>query len=251
MFGVTPRTRGRILKKLDERSLGGRGNSGALARGVTWVKVTGAISSGWYPGVVSLDIDGTFADETGAVEVKEATGGTLVNGNRYACTRTKDKSDGTPRFRTVSVAPETPAPALSSQRVFFSSAYTITADNTWEDTSASGNDITLPSAGTYLLFATLTANASISAGGPAYISFRLWDETAGAVVGSSTGTSYQVRCVGLPGGTLTGTGTLAILYTVTGASVIRVDAHRTAATWTTSQILAGNNASVYGYLKVS
>jgi hypothetical protein len=250
LLGTTPRTAAAIRRKLGDVGTVGKASSGALARGVTWVKVTGAISSGWYPGVVSLDLDGTFADESGAVEVKEAAGGTLINGNRYPCTRTADKSDGTPRFRTV---PVPAAPALSNQRVFFSTAYSITADNTWEDTSASGNDITLPSAGTYFLFATLTANANISAGGPASISFRLFDETAGDVVGSLISTSYQVRCVTVQGtsGNHTGTGTLAILYTVSEASVLRVDALRTAATWTNAQILTGNSMAVYGYLKLS
>jgi|SRR5262245_36238325 len=78
-----------------------RPNAGARTRGLTWVKVTGSAVSGWYPGVVSLDLDGTFSDLTGVVNLASASGAALVTGTRYLCSRTGNTASGVPRFRTV------------------------------------------------------------------------------------------------------------------------------------------------------
>ncbi|MDY3558127.1 hypothetical protein R5W23_000848 [Gemmata sp. JC673] len=101
LYGLTARTAGDVKQLLvDGGAVGGRASSGSVARGVAWVKVTGAASSGWYPGVVSLDEGGTFMDLTTAVKVSAANAVALTTGNRYLCTRTGDDSAGA-RFRAV------------------------------------------------------------------------------------------------------------------------------------------------------
>lgn len=244
LHGVTARTRDRIIRKLDERGRGGAA-SGAAARGVTWVKVTGAISSGWYPGVVSLDLDGTFADESGAVEVKEASGGVLVNGNRYPCTRTQDKSDGTPRFRTVVLL-------STAEALLPTTDYTITATNAWE---ATGLTIDLPAAGTYILYSVLTGLARISATAPGYIRARLWDVTnSNAIPGTSS--SVHVVMASVTGLDFIQTTTWHHRHVASAAKTVRVEVIRdTGPTWTTSKIIGtggpGSCISSLGYSKVA
>lgn len=66
---------------------------------MAWVRVTGAVSAGWHPGVVTTPTNaGTWEDFTGAVEVAPPPGGRLRTSGRYLCQRTGDKADGTPRF---------------------------------------------------------------------------------------------------------------------------------------------------------
>src|SRR4051812_26051708 len=91
LYGLTERTAGEVRKWLaDGGERGGEPSSGAAARGVTWVKVTGPIDDGWHPGVVSLDVDGAWSDLADVVYVAAADGSELVEDNRYLCTRTGD-----------------------------------------------------------------------------------------------------------------------------------------------------------------
>jgi len=102
-YVLTARTAGALRQLLDDggTTATARANAGARTRGLTWVKVTGSAVGGWYPGLVSIDSDGTFSDLTGVVNVASASGAALVTGTRYLCSRTGDTASGVPRFRTV------------------------------------------------------------------------------------------------------------------------------------------------------
>ncbi len=141
LYALTARTAGQLRQLLaDGGGTGGRATTGAPARGSTWVKVTGAVVSGWYPGVVSLDVDGAWEDLTGPVKVKSADGSALTSGNRYLCTRTGDDSSGA-RFRTLAQASFT-SPLTTKGDIFTRSSstdsrlavgtngYVLTADST-------------------------------------------------------------------------------------------------------------------------
>src|SRR5262245_914534 len=102
-YVLTARTAGELRQMLDDGGTTAtpRPNAGARTRGLTWVKVTGSAVGGWYPGLVSIDSDGTFSDLTGVVNVASASGAALVTGTRYLCSRTGNTAAGVPRFRTV------------------------------------------------------------------------------------------------------------------------------------------------------
>lgn len=103
LYGLTERTTNNLRQLLaNGGEPGGGATTAPAARGVTWVKVTGAVSSGWYPGVVSIDDRGTFTDLVTAVKVRAADGSALTNGARYLCTRTGDDGN-TARFTTSPV----------------------------------------------------------------------------------------------------------------------------------------------------
>ncbi len=104
LYGITSRTRERIRQLLDDGGkVGGRSTTGATARGVTWVKVTGAAVGDWYPAVVSLDTEGEWEDLTAGVHVASDSAA-LATGERYLCTRTGDADDGTAQFRSITSA---------------------------------------------------------------------------------------------------------------------------------------------------
>jgi hypothetical protein len=109
-YFLTARTAERIKQLLaDGGKVGARATTGSAARGLTWCKVTGAESGGWYPAVVSLDQAGEFEDLTAVVHV--AAAGELAEGERYPCTRTgDDPADGTARFRVTASADVGPDP---------------------------------------------------------------------------------------------------------------------------------------------
>jgi hypothetical protein len=169
-YVIGSRTAGRLRQLLADGgdSSGGRPSSGIAARGSTWVKVTGAAVSGWYPGVVSLDQNGSFADNTLAVKVKTVDGSALTSGSRYLCTRTgNDPSDNSPRFRTLAQAA---APVV-------------------QNTNTSANPTSTPSVvtgftlqpGTYRITCIYTM---FSATGATTVTGQLWNSTAGAGLGS-------------------------------------------------------------------
>ena len=102
LYALTQRTADRVRQLVADGGSAGPGPAptGAAARGVTWVKVTGSPDgSGWHPAVVTLDLNGTWSDLTNVVHVKADDGTRLTSGNRYLCTRTGDDTDGTARFR--------------------------------------------------------------------------------------------------------------------------------------------------------
>jgi hypothetical protein len=111
LYGLTPHTAQRVLQVLDD---GGslpspRGHLARPERGVTWVKVTGAMDAdGWHAAVVSLDQAGEWEDLEQLVYVKSHDRSGLTIGNRYLCTRTGDDVDGFACFRTSSPASVSP-----------------------------------------------------------------------------------------------------------------------------------------------
>lgn len=71
-------------------------------RQVGWVQTTsGTPSSGWYPGVITTQIDGSWVNAADVCEVQAANGATLVNGNRYWCERTGPSATNVMRYVAV------------------------------------------------------------------------------------------------------------------------------------------------------
>jgi len=230
LFGLTAKTRDQVARKLAERDklVAARGNAGALARGVTWVKVTGAISSGWYPGLVSLDIDGAFVDLADAVQVKAGDGSILTSGVRYACTRTSDHSDGRPRFEAI--------PPIDHGYALTFSTHTISADSTWEDTSY---DLTVPGTGTYLVIGFIIARLKVSALGANQTPFiaARWNTVSGTVASKTDLTSPVCVLAPVVNVECYGHGLLISLVTVSTAATFRVQVLRgTGPTYTTSDV---------------
>lgn len=100
-----------------------------------------------------------------------------------------------------------------------------TASGAW--TPVTGAQITLPEPGRYLVAAD--ARARISAFGPAnvYISVRLFNVTAGAVVPQSTTLIFQTVTDGGQSATGNQTSSLGVFVTVTAPTSIRLEAMRT------------------------
>lgn len=123
---------------------GGRARSGALSRGVCWVKVTGAPSGDWHPGVVTVDDLGEWSDQAAPVLVAAADGGPLAAG-RYLCTRTGD-DPGTrkARFRTLTAAAGVWAAVLTATDAgrWKYTRQTLDGDGLWVDDGAESADYT-------------------------------------------------------------------------------------------------------------
>lgn len=134
LYGLTERTAGAVKQLLaDGGGVGGRATSGAAARGVTWVKVTGAAVSGWHPGVVQVADGGSLVDGTDAVQVAAGDGTALAAGHPYLCTRAEDASDDTPRFhalgsklRQVTLTAVTAVACVGGELVVTTTTYTLT-----------------------------------------------------------------------------------------------------------------------------
>lgn len=163
LYGLTGRTVDRLGQLLgDYGEAGGRARSGTPARGMTWVKVTGAISGGWYPGVVSMDVNGTWVDLTAAVNVQSADGSALISGSRYLCTRTGDSSGGVAQFRTIRQFVPTSGVAGLVAAGNFVATISGGIGVGWENT---GLTLAIPSPGKYLLGAYFRVAGSLGNGG--------------------------------------------------------------------------------------
>lgn len=123
--------------------------------------------------------------------------------------------------------------------------YNISADTTWEYVSDAGPDyvsVTLPAAGTYLLLAQSSGYISFSAGSNECIYIRLYNETDAAEVPNSAVTVVQGNSTGTP---YQATATLFTVYTVAASKEIRLQAYRTAATWTGAQLFGAVTRLAY------
>jgi len=129
------------------------------------------------------------------------------------------------------------------------SAYTITADDVWEDT---GLSITLPSAGTYLLIYAVHGLAALSAGTLARVAARLYNVSDSAAVADS-----EVACAWWPtAASLQGrnTGGQSMILSVAASKTLRLEAKRdgSGATWAASQIVTCNEGRTkINYVKIA
>jgi len=125
----------------------------------------------------------------------------------------------------------------SNGRTVLAADYTITADDTWEDT---GLNITLPASGTYLI-SYITSTIIQTSDIDGLIVARLYNQTdAAAVANSDLIIAYNT-------GTLANipTATGQIIVTVAASKTIRLEAKRfSGVTWTQSII---TSSSTYGY----
>lgn len=101
-----------------------------------------------------------------------------------------------------------------------------TASGVWTDTDLT---VTLPSAGTYQLDATVRAAMIVISPTTCYIEARLWDETAALIVPRSE-VFVQQSSMTVSAGTVTdgvhGSAPIQTEYTVTGPSTVRLQAAR-------------------------
>ncbi|MER6367440.1 hypothetical protein ABT255_03505 [Streptomyces mirabilis] len=114
-----------------------------------------------------------------------------------------------------------------------------TASGAWTDT---GLQVALPAAGTYQLDATVRAALAATSPCNVYISARLFDVTAGAVVPDSEVIIHQINLsasAGVVNGGLNVSGPIQIEYVTAGPRTVRVQAKRVNATGVsiTAQIL--------------
>jgi hypothetical protein len=129
------------------------------------------------------------------------------------------------------------------------------ASGTWV---ATGLTLVLPSAGTYHLDATVrTFLGTMSTGEAAYITARLYDVTAGAVVPNSEVLVNQVSVGGSTSPTLlawNNSAPIQVRYTVPGARTIRLDAARTTTSGTTDSATVasdGNGRTTLRYARTA
>ena len=116
------------------------------------------------------------------------------------------------------------------------SSYAITADTTWENT---GVQVTVPSTGDYLVMATACAGAKVSATVPSIIKIRLYDSTAGAALGATSGGEVNAVCTTAGAVNVSNEGATSLIFpaSLTSGHIIKLQAGRAAATWTTSLII--------------
>lgn len=175
-------------------------------------------------GIYTVNASGAPTRATDADSGAELLGATVAvtNGTANAdsvwlCTANATISVGVTSLPWVRVGP------TNSGQQTYTSSVSITADDTWTDT---GHDITLPSAGTYLVIARVNGNVgatSITATTPPRIIARLYDETAAAVV---AGTGSVVVQADVTNTFTAGSTTIQTVITVTQATTIRVEALR-------------------------
>jgi len=160
------------------------------------------------------------------------------------------KESGTGTLKAVVLIDRQGAGGASLASDAASPSLTISADNTWQALSAT---ISLPSAGTYLLFATGQARIDLSGGGPANIRVRMYDTTNAATVPSGlvdTDTWYVANAPNTTGGEYRSFG-FTLRHVASGAATIRLEAYRTGfgATYTTSQVICQSGG--FGYVKLA
>lgn len=158
-----------------------------------------------------------------------------------------------------------PAAAVYGEQDLAAGIYTITADNTFQDT---GFSFVLPEAGTYLILGAVYASGSISAWTAGvttsqYIQAQLYDAATAAAVINSTATIVTVN--GPMGGASLiayGSAPIHVFHTVAAATTIKIYALRSnsgggfPATWATSFIsdtgrVAGGPVTIFHYLKIA
>jgi hypothetical protein len=128
------------------------------------------------------------------------------------------------------------------------SSFSITAANgTYEDT---GLSISLPTAGTYLLYANVRYAMNFSAGATGFLAAKLYNITDAADVSNS---ERMLHLLSSTGQDVQGTAPLTLILTVAAAKTIKLYAKRdSATTWTTSVIGAGSDGkTVLGYKRIS
>lgn len=137
-------------------------------------------------------------------------------------------------------------PTLGMEWSVLAASYTITANNTWEDT---GLDLRLPEAGRYLLVGAITG-FQLNTTNLASLLARFWDERLSAVVANS-----EIRVCGTTANvTQLLTSFMFAPYKVRRKTTIRLEAQRNnVGTWTASQIFSASNDSWtrIGYLKLA
>lgn len=115
---------------------------------------------------------------------------------------------------------------------------TFTITGTTGTYQATGNTITLPSAGTYRIVGQIRGEIQPGAAGTHRILVQLRDNTAGAFVTNTE----TLAALGSQNGVLVNqTGALVAVVTVTGATVVELYAARTGTVWTSSQVLSDTN----------
>lgn len=140
--------------------------------------------------------------------------------------------------------------SVTSDEVALSGTYSVTADNTWEDT---GLSLSLPSAGTYHIYGTavITLVVTTASNSVHQMLARLWNVTGGAAIARTLGAvGVGVYTAPITIGTA-GTIPFAVKVVAAGAMTIRLEALVTysgsAPTWGQRDV-AGTHTHI-GYLK--
>lgn len=241
LYALTQNTADRLKRILaDGGEIGGQAHRHAIARGVTWVKVTSAPD-----GVVSIDQGGTFIDLETPVEIFDSEGNTstLTGGKRYPCTRTGDV-DGVAQFRVI--GPRPPAFGFG----VLGSPFTIGSEATWLET---GLSVEIPAAGWYLIFGNArAAGETTGSAGGAYVRTRLVADTAG-VLDHMERVPFQIDPGDVSG---FGESTFIAPKLFAGADTVNLEARREAngSTWLSSPIVAGTSSqspTSLGFLRIT
>lgn len=185
-------------------------------------------------GVVPCDVNIT---DTGHGYAAPVSGSTVLTSAATGPARILWSEGGTGTQKAVVLIDRQGAGSGSvmSGEVLFSTSYTISTAATWEDT---GWDITLPTAGTYLVAYEFGAAMELSAYISSKITTRFYNETAAAVIDDS-----HAVCVRIADGTIYqryGFVTVSKLVTVTGSSVIRLEARADGGFFTVKDLVASS-----------
>lgn len=146
-----------------------------------------------------------------------------------------------------------------------STNFFIVGDSFWYDVgtasaTAAVDDLSLPSAGTYLLTMQVSGGGALSAGGPELIYARLYNETDAVAVPGTTIVVTDVNGITAFRGT-SSSGSVAVPLVTTGAKTIRLEARRSnfnTSTWVAHPSFYNNSLSSsspggtsIGYIKLS
>lgn len=220
--------------------------NGGLATGtVTSVDIStssAAVTVGGGPvtaaGTLTVDVDGALEDLVALAAVDGIVAGDGAGGLVTV-------SIGDYLTYSGGVLDVTPPTASSGQQVC--STFAVTgATGVYQ---ATGDTITLPAAGTYLITAQIRGAVQPSAPSIATMLAKLHDNTTAADVPNTE--TLLARSVGAAN-IDTSTSALTTVYTVTGATVVELYAARTGTSWSTSSIFSDSGGrTVLNWVKLA
>lgn len=265
----------------DPPALGQRSNRTANARVPVLVRCTSATAAGGtetghdqcYPAKV-LNVNSLVANQAeealvwltlldGGSTASPVTVAVPVAGNAYYGVFSGSfdpfpAGASDPRPRVFVIKRDTSSaftPTFATSELGSGSHYSITGvAPTWSD---SGLSISLPAAGTYLLFAQASGGVRLSAGGPEHSAIRLWNVTDAAVVAYTTAIVAMSDTTNVDGA---GSASVFTPITVAASKTIRMEAtvtNNNSSTWSAATLMnrslstSNPGSTVIGYVRIA
>lgn len=222
--------------------------------GPFWAKITGQAASTNRYAFEAIDESDTTAFNVGLSAGFAQTGTSAVGGspayevngvtNVPNGTRVKLWPAGDLTYYTFEYAPASSSSVAAAAQSTGVTGVVFSSDGTFY-TDPGG--VSLPAAGTYLVYMLVSTYAQITSSAPGYIEYRLWDDT-----NSVAASVVYIHTV--PLNTVAFNDTLVLIGVVvtTGAAIIRAQGRRVAGpTWSLAAFTIGIfNPATYGYVRI-